>query len=63
MIDRNRDRALRYRKLALAEPAREKAALLNKIADEAERSVLCTTDRKLSEPFPPPRPAGSNPNE
>jgi hypothetical protein len=41
----NQDRALRYRRLALAEPDKAKAALLQKIADEAERGVLCTPDR------------------
>jgi hypothetical protein len=40
----NQDRALRYRRLALAEPDKAKAALLQKIADEAERGVLCTVD-------------------
>ena len=33
-------RALRYRKLALAEHDKERASLLNRIADEAERGVL-----------------------
>ena len=36
---------MRYRKLALAEPDRGKADLLNKIADEAERGILCTPER------------------
>jgi hypothetical protein len=35
-------RALRYRELAMAEQDRAKAAILNRIADEAERGVLCT---------------------
>ncbi|MET4175284.1 MULTISPECIES: hypothetical protein [unclassified Bradyrhizobium] len=35
-------RALGYRKLAMAEQDRAKAAILNRIADEAERGVLCT---------------------
>lgn len=48
-------RALRYRKLALAEPDSEKAALLNTIADEAERGVLCTADKKRDESFQQPR--------
>jgi len=33
----NHDRAVRYRRLALGEPDKAKAALLQKIADEAER--------------------------
>jgi hypothetical protein len=45
MSDKNHDRAVRYRRLALAEPDKSKAALLQKIADEAERGVLCTVDR------------------
>jgi hypothetical protein len=43
-IEKNRQRALRYRKLALAETDRGRAELLNRIADEAERGVLCTAD-------------------
>jgi hypothetical protein len=45
MADKNQQRAVRYRGLALAEPDKAKAALLFKIADEAERGVLCTVDR------------------
>jgi hypothetical protein len=37
-------RAVRYRRLALAEEDRQKAELLHKIADEAERGVLVTAD-------------------
>jgi hypothetical protein len=48
MSDKNHDRAVRYRRLALAEPDKAKAALLQKIADEAERGVLCTVDQKQS---------------
>jgi hypothetical protein len=44
------DRAVRYRRLALGEPDKAKGALLQKIADEAERGVLCTVDRKLPVP-------------
>jgi hypothetical protein len=50
MSDRNHDRAVRYRRLALAEPDKAKAALLQKIADEAEQGVLCTVDK--GEPIP-----------
>jgi hypothetical protein len=44
------DRAVRYRHLALGESDKAKAALLQKIADEAKRGVLCTVDRKLPIP-------------
>ena len=37
-------RAVRYRRLALAEADKEKAQLLQLIADEAERGVLCSVD-------------------
>jgi hypothetical protein len=46
----NHDRAVRYRRLALGEPDKAKAALLHKIADEAEQGLLCTVDRKLAAP-------------
>ena len=55
MTNQNQDQAVRYRRLALSEPDKAKAALLLKIADEAERGVLCTADRKLHEPFTQPR--------
>lgn len=47
-FEKDHARAVRYRKLALAETDREKAVLLNRIADEAERGVLCTVDRLYS---------------
>lgn len=50
MSDKNHERAVRYRRLALAEPDKAKAALLQKIADEAERGVLCTVDQKKPVP-------------
>jgi hypothetical protein len=37
-------RAVRYRRLALAEPDPEKSKLLQLIADEAERGVLVTAE-------------------
>jgi hypothetical protein len=37
-------RAVRYRRLALAEEDKEKADLLYKLADEAEKGVLITAD-------------------
>jgi hypothetical protein len=52
MSDKTRDRAVRYRRLALAEPDKAKSALLQKIADEAERGVLCTVGRTLKQPVP-----------
>jgi hypothetical protein len=41
---KNRIRAVRYRQLALGELDRAKADMLYKLADEAERNVLCTSD-------------------
>jgi hypothetical protein len=38
------DRAIRYRRLALAEPDPEKARALRQIADEADRGVAVTSD-------------------
>ena len=37
-------RALRYRKLALQEPDKENSQLLQLLADEADRGVLCTVE-------------------
>jgi hypothetical protein len=37
-------RAIRYRRLALAEEDRAKADLLLKLADECDRGLLCTPD-------------------
>ena len=45
MSPKNHARAVRYRQLALAEPDKARAAVLYKIADEAERDVLCTVDK------------------
>jgi hypothetical protein len=44
MDPNNHARAVRYRQLALAEPDKAKAAILIKIAEEAEQDVLCTVD-------------------
>lgn len=44
MISKSRTRGVRYRELALAEPDRSKADMLLKLADEADRNVLCTSD-------------------
>ncbi len=40
----DQSRALRYRKLALQEPDKETAKLLQLLADEAERGVLCAVE-------------------
>jgi hypothetical protein len=50
-------RAVRYRRLALQEADAEKAKLLQSIADEAERGILCTAEWtkpqvRLGEPPP-----------
>jgi hypothetical protein len=37
-------RAVRYRRLALAEEGKGKADLLLKLADECERGLLCTAE-------------------
>ena len=38
-------RAARYRRLALLEPDKEKSRILQQLAEEAERGILCTVDR------------------
>ena len=48
--EKNHARAVRYRRLALAEADKYKAGLLNRIADEAERGILCTVDRLYHSP-------------
>ena len=40
----------RYRRLALAEPDKEKAELLRLRAEEADRGVLVTTERLSARP-------------
>jgi hypothetical protein len=45
------DRAVRYRRLALAELDPEKARLLQLIADEADRGVLVTADWMTPEKY------------
>jgi hypothetical protein len=42
MIARNHIRAARYRALALTEKDQARAALLDRLAEEAEHGVLCT---------------------
>jgi len=48
------NRGDRYRLLAVVEPDDDKAAVLRKLADEADRNVLCTTNRVLNQPNQPP---------
>ena len=42
----SQNRAVRYRKLAMAEQDPAAAKLLREIADEAERGVLCVAERR-----------------
>jgi hypothetical protein len=46
-VPTNQLRALRYRKLALQEPDKEKAQRLQLLADEADRGVLCSVEWTL----------------
>lgn len=46
-------RAVRYRRLALAESDAEKARLLQLLADEAERGVHCTATAPAKIAVPP----------
>jgi hypothetical protein len=46
-------RALRYRRLALAESDKAVAALLNQLAQEAELGILFTSDRSWRLPRAP----------
>ncbi|MGA2941249.1 MAG: hypothetical protein ABSE50_04380 [Xanthobacteraceae bacterium] len=39
-----KNRAVKYRRLALAESDSEKADLLHQLADESDRGVLCTAE-------------------
>jgi hypothetical protein len=43
-------RAIRYRKLAIAQQDKTVADLLLKLADECDRGVLCTAEWKLAWP-------------
>jgi hypothetical protein len=44
-------RAVRYRRLALAEEDRAKADLLLKLADESDRGILCTAEWLSARPY------------
>jgi hypothetical protein len=46
-------RAIKYRRLALAEHDQEKARLLQQLADESDRGVLCTADWLAPRPLVP----------
>ena len=43
-------RAVRYRRLALAEEEKAKADLLLKLADECDRGILCTAEWRSAWP-------------
>jgi hypothetical protein len=47
----NDARAVRYRRLALAEEDNAKADLLHKLADESDRGLLCTAEWLSVRPF------------
>jgi hypothetical protein len=38
-------RAARYRRLAILKPDKEKCRILQRLAEEPERGILCTVDR------------------
>jgi hypothetical protein len=46
----NSVRAIRYRRLALAEEDKAKADLLLKLADECDQGLLCTAEWRSSRP-------------
>jgi hypothetical protein len=50
-------RAVRYRRLALIEKDPERARILQQIADEADRGVLCVSEVRRPIPAPSPQPA------
>jgi hypothetical protein len=53
-------RAVKYRRLALAEADQEKARLLRLLADEAEQGILVTADWRRPTTSPPlPAPVNS----
>jgi hypothetical protein len=51
-------RAVRYRRLALAEEDPAKAELLHKLADESDRGLLCTAECLSGRPSEEPPTAG-----
>jgi hypothetical protein len=52
MMAMSNARAVRYRRLALAEDDPAKADLLLKLADECDRGVLCTAEWCWAGPIP-----------
>ena len=48
MFERSHSRASRYRKLALLERDQVRASLLQRLADEAERGILCIAPHALA---------------
>jgi hypothetical protein len=48
MFERSHKRATRYRKLALMERDHARASLLQRLADEAERGILCVAPHVLA---------------
>jgi hypothetical protein len=60
MTPKNHARAVRYRQLSLAEADCGKADLLLKLADEADRDLLCTSDWLREKPDGKSEPICSN---
>jgi len=56
-------RAIRYRRLALAEQDNERAQLLRLIADEADRGVLFTVERSRHDKIEIPVKSGGGKND
>jgi hypothetical protein len=56
-------RAIRYRRLALAEQDNENARLLSLIADEADRGVLFTVEHSRHDKIEIPIKSGGGKNE
>jgi hypothetical protein len=58
-------RAIRYRRLALAQPDKALADLLLKLADECDRGILCTAVWHSARPYreneTPPKAGGAGP--
>jgi hypothetical protein len=56
-------RAVRHRRLALAEEDRGKADRLLKLADECDRGLLCTAEWRSARPYPKIERPPSKPDE
>ena len=56
----NNPRAVKYRRLALAEQDQEKARLLLQLADEAEQGILVTANWRARQPAAPSVPSPVN---